>query len=61
MQSILVIEDDPDISEVIRINLDACGFSVTCFSDGKAGAAAACSGAYGLIIMDLVLPSLDGL
>lgn len=61
MQSILVIEDDPDISEVIRINLETCGFSVDCFSDGQAGATAACSGKYDLIVMDLVLPSMDGL
>lgn len=61
MQSILVIEDDPDISEVIRINLESCGFTVDCHSDGQVGAQAACDGGYDLIVMDLVLPSLDGL
>lgn len=61
MQSILVIEDDPDISEVIRMNLESSGFAVTCISDGQAGAQAACTQDYDLVVMDLVLPSLDGL
>ncbi len=60
-EKILIIEDDADIRELIRYNLAREGYQVTEAADGKAGLEAACSGRFGLILLDLMLPGLNGL
>jgi DNA-binding response OmpR family regulator len=59
--TILVIEDDPDIADLLRIHLGDLGYAVDRVSDGKAGLARALQGSYALVILDLMLPLLDGL
>jgi DNA-binding response OmpR family regulator len=58
---ILVIEDERDIAELIRLHLDDLGFSVTITGDGDIGLRHASSGAWDLVILDLRLPGMDGL
>lgn len=58
---ILVIEDDPDIREVIRMHLEKEQFSVTTAADGPQGLALAQTATHTLVILDLGLPGLDGL
>lgn len=60
-EKILIIEDDADIRELIRYNLAREGYQVTEAADGKAGLEAARSGHFGLILLDLMLPGLNGL
>jgi DNA-binding response OmpR family regulator len=58
---ILVIEDDPDIREVIRMHLEKEQFSVATAEDGPQGLAMARSRPCTLVILDLGLPGPDGL
>jgi len=59
-QSILVIDDDPDICEIVRVNLEGAGFTVSIAADGAAGLAAAKTLQPDLIILDVLMPELDG-
>ncbi len=59
--SILVIEDDDDISELIRFNLAKEGYAVACMDSGEKGLRAAQAKAPGLALLDLMLPGMDGL
>jgi DNA-binding response OmpR family regulator len=57
---ILVIEDEPRILAFLARGLEAEGFSVDGANDGQAGVRRAMHGAYDLVILDLLLPKLDG-
>lgn len=58
---ILIIEDEADISELIRYNLEKEDYRVTTASSGEDGLKAAFPDCPDLIILDLMLPGLDGL
>jgi DNA-binding response OmpR family regulator len=58
---ILVIEDECDIAELIRLHLDDLGFVVAIAHDGNAGLREACMREWDLIVLDLRLPGIDGL
>jgi DNA-binding response OmpR family regulator len=60
-ERILLIEDDADISELVQYNLEREGFKVYASADGEAGLNLALQVRPDLIILDLMLPSLDGL
>jgi CheY-like chemotaxis protein len=57
---ILVIEDDPSIVLGLRMNLEAEGYSVQVAEDGEAGLTLARTEEADLIILDLMLPRLNG-
>lgn len=57
---ILIVEDDPNISEIVSLYLKKEGYEVDKEADGKKGYEAFLSKAYDLIILDLMLPSMDG-
>jgi two-component system alkaline phosphatase synthesis response regulator PhoP len=57
---ILVIEDDPSIVLGLRMNLEAEGYAVDVAEDGEAGLASARSRQADLIILDVMLPRLNG-
>ena len=58
---ILIIEDDPDIAELLEINLHDAGYETDRAQDGLTGVNKALNKPYDLIILDLMLPKLDGL
>jgi DNA-binding response OmpR family regulator len=58
---VLVIEDDRDIAELVRLHLADLGCEVHLADDGAAGLARAQAQAFDLVILDLMLPGLDGL
>ena len=58
---ILVIEDEPRILAFLARGLEAEGFTVDGAGDGAAGLEQATRGRYDLVILDLLLPKLDGL
>ncbi len=58
---ILVIEDEPRILEFLRLGLEAEGFRVDAAEDGAAGLGLALAEPYELVVLDLLLPQLDGL
>jgi phosphate regulon transcriptional regulator PhoB len=58
---ILVVEDERDIRELIRFNLEQEGFAVAVAEDGEQALDAARRGRPALVILDLMLPGLSGL
>ena len=58
---ILIIEDDPSIREVTAIGLRNAGFTVETASDGQAGLDRFGAEPFDLILLDVMLPRLDGL
>jgi DNA-binding response OmpR family regulator len=61
MAKILVVEDEPDMREGLRYNLEFEGHEVVLTGDGYAGLEAARSAKADLILLDLMLPGLGGL
>ena len=61
LQRILVIEDEPDIADLIRLHLVDQEYLVTVARDGTSGLRQATGTAWDLIILDLRLPGVDGL
>lgn len=59
--SILIIEDDPDIVELLQYNLEKEGFPVRTAADGETGLQAARRFKPGMILLDLMMPGMDGL
>jgi DNA-binding response OmpR family regulator len=58
--SILIIDDDPDICEILKVNLEFAGYDVALAGDGASGLREAFNLKPDLIILDLLLPELDG-
>ncbi len=58
---ILVVEDDPDISHLLDIHLQDLAFEVDVVNNGIEGLNRASNHDYQLIVLDLMLPGLDGL
>lgn len=60
MKKILIIEDDRAIAEIERDFLEINGFETVIVADGIEGISQATSGKYDLILLDLMLPGMDG-
>ena len=60
MQRILVIEDENDIRQLLRFNLEREGFAVLEAADGLGGLHMATSELPDLVVLDLMLPGMDG-
>lgn len=60
MQKILIVEDEEAIANLIKINLTVEGYQCTCAYDGKSGADHIEKEAYDLILLDIMLPEIDG-
>lgn len=60
MSRILVIDDDPSIVELVKVNLELLGHQVTVASDGIKGLALAQQNRPDMIILDVMMPDLDG-
>jgi DNA-binding response OmpR family regulator len=57
---ILVVEDDPNIASLISEGLTGQHYAVDIAVDGETGGEMACVNDYDLIILDIILPKLDG-
>ncbi len=60
-RTILVIEDDPDIAQLVQLHLCDTGYEVDVVQDGLAGLQQALAKSYDLVILDLMLPGINGL
>ncbi len=60
MSKIFILEDDKNISSIIEFNLRAKGYDTVCEYDGEKGLLRIISEGCDLVILDLMLPSLDG-
>lgn len=61
MRRVLIIEDDKDIVELVRYNLEMEGFRVSSSADGASGLAQVKKSPPDIVILDLMLPRLGGL
>jgi DNA-binding response OmpR family regulator len=61
MKKILVIEDEEELARLIELHLSDQGHQVSLASDGRRGLQLANSGAFDLIVLDLMLPQVDGI
>jgi DNA-binding response OmpR family regulator len=57
---VLLVEDDASIREVATLGLEQAGLRVTAVGDGREGLARFREGGFGLVLLDVMLPSLDG-
>lgn len=60
-KNILVIEDRHDIAKLVQLHLEELPSTVTIAPDGPTGMQKADGGAFDLIVLDLMLPGVDGL
>jgi two-component system phosphate regulon response regulator PhoB len=60
-ETILVVDDEEDILELVRYNLNKDGYKITSAMTGEDALKKARSETYDLIILDLMLPGIDGL
>ncbi|MBI4132852.1 MAG: response regulator transcription factor [Candidatus Sungbacteria bacterium] len=57
---ILIIDDDPLIAEMYTLKLKEAGFDVEVATDGRAGLEKIKGGNYDVVLLDVVLPIMDG-
>lgn len=60
MQSILIIEDEKSIQNILRAFLEDAGYSITLADDGMEGIAAFHKDTFDLVLLDIMMPKLDG-
>lgn len=60
MQRILIVEDEEAIANLIKVNLTAEGYCCICAYDGKAGADYIEKETFDLILLDIMLPEING-
>ena len=60
-KSILIVEDDETLQQTLAYNLEREGYTVSVAADGQTGLKVARSQPYDLIVLDVMLPQLDGL
>lgn len=58
---VLLVEDEPDIANVLQLHLEDAGAEVTHAIDGITGLAEAAHGNWSLVMLDLNLPGIDGI
>ena len=57
---ILIVEDEVLLADSLKMMLEKKGFSVECVYDGEAGEEYALLGVYDLLILDVMMPKMDG-
>jgi two-component system response regulator MtrA len=59
-EQLLLVEDDPSIREIATLGLEQAGFRVTATGDGRDALIQFRQGSFDLVVLDVMLPSLDG-
>ena len=60
-QRVLIVEDEPEIADLVKLHLADEGYEVETAADGETALARAEDGAFDLVVLDLMLPGIDGL
>jgi DNA-binding response OmpR family regulator len=58
---VLLIDDDVRLFELLKSYLEQNGFAVTCAADGPAGLTALSTGLFDAVLLDVMMPGMDGL
>ncbi|WP_296698862.1 response regulator transcription factor [Algoriphagus sp.] len=61
MKKVLIVEDDPNISDLIQIHLNDLNYQTQVRNNGRLGFEEANSNKFDLIILDIMLPEMDGI
>lgn len=61
MTSVLLIDDDRELLALLKEYLEQEGFAVATATDGESGAAEALSGRHAIVVLDVMMPRLNGL
>lgn len=59
-QSVLIIEDEPSLQEILTYNLESRGYQVLVFDDGTAGLEGVRKHVPDIVLLDIMLPGMDG-
>jgi CheY-like chemotaxis protein len=59
--SILIIDDDPAVSRTLSLILTRAGYKVSTAAGGRTGLELLTSGAFDLVLTDIIMPELDGI
>jgi diguanylate cyclase (GGDEF)-like protein len=59
-ESVLVVDDDPDVARFVEVNLRSAGYEVTVASNGEEGLSRAIELRPDLVLLDVMMPKLDG-
>ena len=59
-ETILVVDDDPDIARFVEVNLRSAGYEVVVAGDGEAALTQASVLRPDLVLLDVMMPRLDG-
>jgi two-component system response regulator BaeR len=60
-QAIMIVEDEPELAALVADYARAAGYAPQVFGDGRAALDAICANPPALVVLDLMLPGLDGL
>src|SRR5262249_4981350 len=60
MRRVLVIDDDVELCELLREFLSSEGFAIESVHDGESGLTEVATGAYTMVVLDVMLPGLNG-
>lgn len=58
---ILLVEDEQNLCNALRDTLQASGYTVDCCDNGESALDAMCTNAYSLVLLDRMLPKIDGI
>ncbi|MGB7305015.1 MAG: response regulator, partial [Burkholderiaceae bacterium] len=61
MEHVLIIDDDIDLSQLLKEYLEAEGLQVSQCFDGQSGSVAAVADGLDIVILDVMMPGLDGI
>lgn len=61
MKKVLIVEDEQSILKLLQYNLEKDGYSVTTAMDGREGYELGLTDAFDLILLDIMLPEMDGM
>ncbi len=60
MATVLVVDDEPDILLMLRVGFEACGHETVLAPDGEAGLARLQEGPVDCVLLDVMMPVMDG-
>lgn len=60
MSKILIVDDEKNVAELIKYNLEIAGYDTVMVHDGKAAVDTVKTGEFDLVILDIMLPEIDG-
>lgn len=59
-ERVLLVEDEPLVADMVRLNLEHAGYQVDAVADGNVGFTRLCADAYDIVLLDVMLPGMDG-